>query len=187
MIPHCLPEQIHLVNLGDKALLSTYLDSSPISTHLHFSAQFSLHTVPFTRMYYPHLSLHLTSSQLLHFGWSPSTPESITWLPWWPSSDSQLKIMLHDVCFRLWSTQSHPAPWEPVGKKMVPMILHAGQQRRYGHKHRLLASVGEGEGEMICENSIKTYTLPYAKQIKRARLMYDAGHPKPVLCDILEG
>lgn len=117
MIPHCLPEQIHLVNLGDKALLSTYLDSSRISTHLHFSAQFSLHTVPFTRMYYPHLSRHLTSSQLLHFGWSPSTPESITWLPWWPSSDSQLKIMLHDVCFCLWSTQTHPAPWEPVGPR----------------------------------------------------------------------
>ena len=70
---------------------------------------------------------------------------------------------------------------------MVPMILHAGQQRRYGRKNRLLASVGDGEGEMICENSIKTYTLPYAKQIKRARLMYDAGHPKPVLRDNLEG
>ena len=53
-------------------------------------------------------------------------------------------------------------------------------------KNRLLDSVG-GEGEMICENSIETYTLPYAKQIKGASLMYDAGHPKPVLCDNLEG
>jgi len=28
-------------------------------------------------------------------------------------------------------------------------------------KNRLLDSVGEGEGEMICENSIETRVLPY--------------------------
>ena len=30
-------------------------------------------------------------------------------------------------------------------------------------ENRLLDSVGEGEGEMIWENSIETYILPYVK------------------------
>ena len=30
-------------------------------------------------------------------------------------------------------------------------------------KNRLLVSVGEGEGGLICENSIETYILPYVK------------------------
>ena len=37
------------------------------------------------------------------------------------------------------------------------------------------------------ENSTETYTLPDVKQITSASLMCDAGHPKPVLCDKLEG
>ena len=48
-------------------------------------------------------------------------------------------------------------------------------------------SVGEGEGGMIWENSIETYTLPYVKQITSASFMCDAGHPKPGLCDNLQG
>ena len=48
-------------------------------------------------------------------------------------------------------------------------------------------SVGEGEGGMIWENSIETYTLLCVKQISSASLMYEAGHPKLVLCDNLEG
>ena len=40
---------------------------------------------------------------------------------------------------------------------------------------------------MILENSTETYTLPYVKQIASGSLMYDAGNPKPVLCDNLEG
>ena len=47
--------------------------------------------------------------------------------------------------------------------------------------------MGEGEGRMICENSIETYTLPYVNQITSVSLMHDAGHPKLVLCDKLEG
>ena len=35
-------------------------------------------------------------------------------------------------------------------------------------------------------NSIETYTLPYVKQMTNASLLYDAGHPKPELCDNLE-
>ena len=54
-------------------------------------------------------------------------------------------------------------------------------------KNRLLDSAGEGEDGMIWENSIETYTLPYVKWITSASLMYEAGHPKPVLCDNLEG
>jgi len=48
-------------------------------------------------------------------------------------------------------------------RKMVPMILHAGQQRRHRFKERLFDSVGEGDGGMIQENSIETYILPYVK------------------------
>ena len=54
-------------------------------------------------------------------------------------------------------------------------------------KDRLLDSVGEREGGMIWENSIETYTLLCVKQISSASLMYEAGHPKLVLCDNLEG
>ena len=53
-------------------------------------------------------------------------------------------------------------------------------------KNRLLDSVGEGEGRMICENNPETYSLSYVKQIASGSLMCDAGHPKPVLCDDLE-
>ena len=47
-------------------------------------------------------------------------------------------------------------------------------------------SEGEGKAGMISENSTETYTLPYAKQITSGSLMFDTGHPKPVLCDKLE-
>ena len=70
---------------------------------------------------------------------------------------------------------------------MVMTILHARQQGDTDVKNRLLDSVGEGEGRMICENNPETYSLSYVKQIASGSLMCDAGHPKPVLCDSLEG
>ena len=54
-------------------------------------------------------------------------------------------------------------------------------------KKRLLDSVGEGEGKIIWEYSIETYTLPYIKQMTSASSMHEAGHPKPVLWDKPEG
>ena len=54
-------------------------------------------------------------------------------------------------------------------------------------KNRLLDSVGEGEGGMIWENSIETYTLPHVKQMAGASLMHEAGHPKLMLWDNPEG
>ena len=45
----------------------------------------------------------------------------------------------------------------------------------------------EGEGEMNWENSVETRTLPYVKQMTSLSLMHEAGHPKPVLWDNLEG
>ena len=53
--------------------------------------------------------------------------------------------------------------------------------------NRLLDSVGEGEGGMIWENSIETYTLPYIKEITSASLLHEAGQIKLVLCDKPEG
>ena len=39
--------------------------------------------------------------------------------------------------------------------------------------NRLLDSVGEGEGEMICENSTETCILSYVKQIATPGLMHE--------------
>ena len=47
-------------------------------------------------------------------------------------------------------------------------------------KNRLLDSVG-GEGGMTWGTSIETYAWPYIMQIAIGSLMYEAGHPKPVL------
>ena len=65
--------------------------------------------------------------------------------------------------------------------KTVMMILYARQQRDTDIKNRLLDYVGEGKGEMICENIIETCILPYVKPITSASLMHEAGHSKPVL------
>ena len=43
------------------------------------------------------------------------------------------------------------------------------------------------DGGMIWENSIETYTLSYVKQIASGSFLHDAGSPKLVLCDNLEG
>ena len=45
----------------------------------------------------------------------------------------------------------------------------------------------EGEGEMICENSTETNISLYVKQMASGGSIYDAGSPKSVLCDNLEG
>ena len=52
-------------------------------------------------------------------------------------------------------------------------------------KKRLLDSGGEGEGGMIWENSIETYTLPYVKQIASGKLLYKM-ELNQVLCDNLQ-
>ena len=69
-------------------------------------------------------------------------------------------------------------------RKIVPTILHAGQQRR------LLDSLGEGKGGMIWEN-ISIYTekciLPYVKQVTSASSMHEARHSKQGLWDNQEG
>ena len=46
-------------------------------------------------------------------------------------------------------------------------------------KNRLLDSVGDGEGGMIWESSIETYTLPYVKQMASASSIHEGEHPKP--------
>ena len=48
-------------------------------------------------------------------------------------------------------------------RKMVSKILCAGQQRIHRHKEQIFGHSGEGEGGMIWENNIETYTLPYVK------------------------
>ena len=48
-------------------------------------------------------------------------------------------------------------------RKMVMITLYARCKRDTDVKNRLLDSVGEGEGGVIWENNIETYTLPYVK------------------------
>ena len=62
-----------------------------------------------------------------------------------------------------------------------------GSKRDTEVKNRLLDYVGEGEGGMICENSVGTCILPYVKQMTSASLMHEAGHSKLVLWDNAEG
>ena len=54
-------------------------------------------------------------------------------------------------------------------------------------KNRLLDSVGEGEGEMIGENSTETCILSYVKQITSPSSMHETGHSKPVYWDNPDG
>ena len=54
-------------------------------------------------------------------------------------------------------------------------------------KKKLLDSVGEGEGAMICENSIETCILRYVKQITSPSSMHETQQSKPVLWDNPEG
>ena len=54
-------------------------------------------------------------------------------------------------------------------------------------KNRLLDSVGEGEGGMVWENSIKTCILSYVKQITSPGLMHDTGCLELVHWDDPEG
>ena len=61
-----------------------------------------------------------------------------------------------------------------------------GSKRDTEVKNRLLDYVQEGEGGMIWENSIKTCILPYVKQMTSPSPIFDAGNPKPVLCENLD-
>ena len=54
-------------------------------------------------------------------------------------------------------------------------------------KNRLLDSVGEDKGGMFWENSIETCKLLYVKQMASASLIHEAGYPKLLPWDNLEG
>ena len=54
-------------------------------------------------------------------------------------------------------------------------------------KNRLLDSVGEGEGEMIRENSIETCIVSYVKYIASPGLMHETGCSGLVHWDDPEG
>ena len=62
-----------------------------------------------------------------------------------------------------------------------------GSKRDTDVKNRLLDSVGEGKGWMICENNIETCILPFVKQIANPGLMHETGCSGPVHWDEPEG
>ena len=59
---------------------------------------------------------------------------------------------------------------------MVLLNLFAGQQHKCRHRDRLVDIVGEGEGGTNGESSMKTYVLPYVKQIASGNFLYDSGN-----------
>ena len=70
---------------------------------------------------------------------------------------------------------------------MVTITLYEDRKRDIDIQNRLLDSVGEDEGGMICENSTETCILPYVKQINSLSLMHETGCSKPVHWDNPEG
>ena len=54
-------------------------------------------------------------------------------------------------------------------------------------KNSLLDSMGEGEGRMMCENSIETCILSYVKQIASPGSMHDTACSELVHWDDPEG
>ena len=65
------------------------------------------------------------------------------------------------------------------------MIQLAEQERRHTYQDQTFGHGGRRRGWDVWENSIETYTLPYVKWIASGSLLYEAGNPKLVLCDIL--
>ena len=60
-------------------------------------------------------------------------------------------------------------------RKMVMMTLCARNKRNTDIKSRLLDSVGEGESEMIRENSTETCILLYVKKIASPGSTHETG------------
>ena len=60
-------------------------------------------------------------------------------------------------------------------RKIVTITLYAKQKKRHRCTDRLLDSVGEGEGGMFRENSIKTCILSRVKQITSPGWMHETS------------
>ena len=67
-------------------------------------------------------------------------------------------------------------------RKIIPTILHAGQQRRRRHKEQTFGLSGRRQGWDDLEKP-----LPSVKYTTSASSMHEVGHPKPVLWDNPEG
>jgi len=66
------------------------------------------------------------------------------------------------------------------------MILLEGNKDTHRHKEQIFGHSREGEGGIIWESNMETYTLPYVRWMASGNLLYDVGNPKLVLCDNLE-
>ena len=68
----------------------------------------------------------------------------------------------------------------------VSMTLHAGHRRRHEHKEQIFGCRGGRRGwDGLRKQHWNIYITIH--KIGSGSLMYDAGYPKPVLCDNLEG
>ena len=111
--------------------------------------------------------------------------KSLPWLEGWERSRcgcswgrmqgygkiKKLYIQLFYVMSQIFKGFTSASPFCPV-HRIIGTILDS-----------LYMPVGEREGGVIWEKSI---TLPYIKYISIVSLIYEARHPKPVLCENLE-
>ena len=58
---------------------------------------------------------------------------------------------------------------------MVLLKLFAGQEQRSRCREQICGHSQGGDGGVNCESSIKTYPLPYVKQIASGKLLYNTG------------
>ena len=70
---------------------------------------------------------------------------------------------------------------------MVLMNVSAGQQGRCRHRKQTCGHSGGRRGRDELREQQETHILPYVKQIASGNSLCDAGSPKLVLCDNLEG
>ena len=103
-------------------------------------------------------------------------------------NENQISLTLQPRCNPGLSIQP---PFGQLNLNMIlwndPMSSLTSLSQLLCTSYRILDSVGEGEGGMIWENSIKPCTLSYVKQRSSASSIHEAGHPKLVLWDTLEG
>ena len=67
------------------------------------------------------------------------------------------------------------------------MNVSAGQQGRCRHRKQTCGHSGGRRGRDELREQQETHILPYVKQIASGNSLCDAGSPKLVLCDNLEG
>ena len=150
----------------------------------HFSLHYLLCSLGMSYLFplLPHLTTSLLSSGYAHLTAFPTCLISIS--PLRLNAKNGLPLFAkQQPAYCRFRKSSEGLPSLSPSCHTRPAIPFAGQKRRCGQKEETFGHVRAGEGGMIWESSIETYTLPYVKPIAGGNLLYDAGNPKPLLSD----